>query len=517
MIINNGLCFIEEKAVQESPINSPWKILIADDDDEVHAVTRLVLNDFEFDHRRLEFISAFSGSETIKMIQTHPDIALLLLDVVMEEDDSGLKITRYIREVLKNRFIRIILRTGHPGQAPENKVIFDYDINDYKEKTELTSQKLFTTVMSALRAYRDICNLNHNKMGLEKVIEMSGKIMGLQTLTHFTTNVMNHLPALLNNSVQSEHCRMSGLAIQLRGDRFQIFAGSGDFARCHPDQTIFEVLDTASIERIKKAAKMRSDIFNANEYIGIFRSGLLETNILYFTSNQRISEMEQDLVRLFATNIAIAYDNIYLNQELEETQKEVILTLGELIESRSKEVRNHVKRVAAFSHLIALKFGLAQLEADILKFAAPMHDVGKIGIPDAILNKPSRLTPSEFEIMKTHTNIGYDILKKSDREILKAAAIIALQHHENWDGSGYPNQLHGEEIHIYGRITQIADIFDALSHSRVYKHAWKISHVVEELKKVRGKQLDPMIVDVFLNNLDDILAIKKKYPDDSIV
>ena len=162
---------------------------------------------------------------------------------------------------------------------------------------------------------------------------------------------------------------------------------------------------------------------------------------------------------------------IKLHNELEETQREIIYTMGEIGETRSLETGQHVKRVAEYSKLLALKSGLTPEEAELLKLASPMHDIGKVGIPDSILNKPGKLTPEEFEEMKTHATIGYELLNKSSREILKASAIVAYEHHEKWDGSGYPKGLKGSEIHIFGRITAIADVFDALAHERPYKKA----------------------------------------------
>ena len=144
------------------------RFFIVDDEPEVHAVTKLALSDFNFLGRGLEFHSAFSGQEACELIEQHPDAAILLLDVVMETDDAGLKVARYIREQAQNHYTRIILRTGQPGQAPERTVIVNYDINDYKSKTELTAQKLFTAVMSSLRSYRDIMSIDQSRHGLEK-------------------------------------------------------------------------------------------------------------------------------------------------------------------------------------------------------------------------------------------------------------------------------------------------------------------------------------------------------------
>ena len=157
-------------------VQGSWKVIVVDDEPEVHAVTKLALSDFEFQDKRLEFISAYSGEEAKQVIQEHPDAAIVLLDVVMETDDAGLKVAKFIRETAKNNHIRIILRTGQPGQAPERQVIVNYDINDYKSKTELTAQKLFTVVMSSLRSYRDILSIEQSRQGLEKIIKASRDI-----------------------------------------------------------------------------------------------------------------------------------------------------------------------------------------------------------------------------------------------------------------------------------------------------------------------------------------------------
>jgi hypothetical protein len=202
-----------------------------------------------------------------------------------------------------------------------------------------------------------------------------------------------------------------------------------------------------------------------------------------------------------------------LNKEIEDTQKEVVFTMGAIGESRSKETGNHVKRVAEYSKLFALLSGLGEEKAELLKMASPMHDIGKVAIPDAILKKPGRLTEDEFEVMKTHANIGHDMLKYSDRDILKTASIVAKEHHERWDGKGYPKGLNAEEIHIYGRITAIADVFDALGSPRVYKEAWSDEKIFKLFKDERGKQFDPNLVDIFFTNLEQFLQIREKFKD----
>ncbi len=202
---------------------------------------------------------------------------------------------------------------------------------------------------------------------------------------------------------------------------------------------------------------------------------------------------------------------IELHKEIENTQREIIYKMGEIAESRSNETGNHVRRVAEYSKLLAKLYGLEDKECDILFTASPMHDIGKVAIPDSILNKPGKLTEDEWKIMRKHTVVGYNILKNSKREILKAAAIVARDHHEKWDGTGYPQKIKEEEIHIYGRITAIADVFDALGSNRCYKKAWVDEDIFKLFKKEKGKHFDPKLVDLFFENIDKFKQIRDKY------
>jgi len=202
-----------------------------------------------------------------------------------------------------------------------------------------------------------------------------------------------------------------------------------------------------------------------------------------------------------------------LQKEIEDTQKEVVFTMGAIGESRSKETGNHVKRVAQYSKILALHYGLDERESEMLKQASPMHDIGKVAIPDSVLNKPGRFNEEERKVMDTHAQLGYDMLKMSDRPLLKMAATVAYEHHEKWNGKGYPNKLKGEEIHIYGRITALADVFDALGSSRVYKEAWDDERIFKMFKEERGEHFDPTLIDIFFDNLEEFLAVRDSLKD----
>lgn len=200
-----------------------------------------------------------------------------------------------------------------------------------------------------------------------------------------------------------------------------------------------------------------------------------------------------------------------LQNEIIETQKEMLERLGDLAETRSEETGRHVHRVAEYSALLARYYGLDEKEISLIKMASPMHDIGKIAIPDSVLLKPGRLDKEEFAIMKTHAEKGYEVFKTSKRDLLQAASIIAYEHHERWDGEGYPRQLKGEDIHLYGRITAIADVFDALGTERVYKEAWPLEKILELFKEEQGKQFDPQLIELFFENIEAFLEIRNQF------
>lgn len=494
--------------------NTPWKIIIADDDNEVHTITRLVLEDYILYERKVEFIHAYSGTDTINIVKANPDAAILLLDVVMESDNAGLEVVRYIREVAKNSFIRIILRTGQPGMAPEKEIITEYDINDYKEKTELTATKLYTIITASLRAYNDLRNIDKNRRGLKKVIESSVYLSDNRSIEGFTHSILQQLILLLNMDNIATGFDKSGFCAISEKERMVIKAGIGKYESCI-GKTVCEAVPEDINKYLFEGLEKNKSLFIDSYYISYFytKSGV---KIFLFVNNiTRLSEIDMDLVNVFTGNAYLAFENMYLNKDIIDTQKEIIIKIGEVVETRSQSTANHVKRVADYSYLLAKLAGLDENKIELLKQASPIHDVGKVGVPDNILLKPGKLTPEEFEKIKEHTSLGYNILKTTERDIIKAAAIIAHQHHERWDGKGYPQGLSGEEIHIFGRIVSITDVFDALAHKRSYKDAWAIENVIDYIREQRGKQFDPRLVDIFLDNIDQFLEINIQYPDDS--
>lgn len=246
---------------------------------------------------------------------------------------------------------------------------------------------------------------------------------------------------------------------------------------------------------------------NEGEVIGAYQA------INKMTKAEVFSSKDLEYLTLAASYSGKSLESVMLYEEILETQKEIIFSMGEIGESRSKETGRHVRRVAQYSYILALGLGMSEREADMLRCASPMHDIGKVAIPDEVLKKPGKLTDEEFELMKSHTITGYRLLQSSKRELMKTAAIIAHQHHEKWDGSGYPQGLKGEEIHIYGRITAVADVFDALGSARVYKPAWELDRIIALFQEERGKHFDPRVVDAFMEQLPLLLEVRDRESD----
>ncbi len=510
------LVFADEKEVMPAGVSNKeetWQILIVDDEEDVHNVTKLVLEGMKFEGRRLSFHSAYSASEAKDFLAQHCDIAMLLLDVVMEDDEAGLQLVRHIRNELNNKMVRIILRTGQPGKAPESSVIIDYDINDYREKTELTAQKLQTATIGALRSYRDLQIIEQNKKGLEQIVQASPEIFRLQSMQNFARGVLTQLTSMLYLGKSSLYLKTTGFAAaSQKGNPFIILAATGNFEHmiC---RTLGSDVPSYVTERIQSAMQKEDSLFMEEYVVLYWQSQDMSAYVIYLECQKKVSEVDRRLLEVFCLNVSAAFDNLNLHTEMDDTQRDIFMRLMEVAETRSRETGYHVRRVGEYAALLARCMGVSHEESELYRFAAPMHDIGKIGIPDAVLAKPEKLIPTEFELMKNHAMIGYEMLKGSELPLFKLASVIALEHHEKYDGSGYPHGLAGKEIQLSARITAVADVFDALGCERIYKKAWTIEEIVEYFREQRGAHFDPTVVDCLLERLDDFLQIKVRFRD----
>jgi response regulator RpfG family c-di-GMP phosphodiesterase len=497
--------------VADKPQLPPWKVLVVDDEPEVLAVTRMVLGNFRFAERPLQFLNATSAAQAESLLREHADIAVMLLDVVMESDRAGLDLVKTVRERMGNQFIRIVLRTGQPGQAPEQHVIANYDINDYKEKTELTAQKLATTMFAALRSYRDMRTIEASRRGLERVIDASTYLFSHEHSQRFAVAAMEQIADLIGGSGNSLLCRLpadgtvpaNGVAVAAATGAFRSLIGRNADALLAPKIAA----------SLRHAITNRQHVFADDHYVLFVGDGHARESLVYVGENQHASDLGNRLLEVFATNISVAYENLHLNRELIDSQLEMVHLLAGAAETRSWDTANHVKRVGMLAELLGQLYGLDEPTTTALRTAAPLHDIGKIGIPDAVLNKPGPHTPEETTIMRTHAELGARLLSVSKRPLLQLAAEIALTHHENWDGSGYPRGLSGDAIPIGGRITMLADVYDALGSRRCYKQPWALDDIRAYIVEQTGTKFEPRLVELLFDNWERAQTIRAQLPD----
>lgn len=228
-------------------------------------------------------------------------------------------------------------------------------------------------------------------------------------------------------------------------------------------------------------------------------------------TKQPFPDLEASVATALASQAAVAYNNLMMDKKLNNAYRDTIYRLSAAAEYRDPETSHHLTRISHYCKIIAKHLGLSAEMQELMFDASPMHDIGKLGIPDAILLKPGKLTDDEREVMKTHPSIGADILGHSDSALLRMGASIALSHHEKYDGTGYPNGLKGEAIPLEGRIIALADVFDALASKRVYKAAWPIDKILQTILEDTGSHFDPMVVKAFFDGLKEVMEIYERY------
>ncbi|MGR6872080.1 DUF3369 domain-containing protein [Pseudomonas sp. HK3] len=506
-----------EQGSESTCSNQPkWRILIIDDEEQVHKVTSLVLGGCSFDHADVELFHAYSMKEAQKLLKDEPPFALALVDVVMETDDAGLRLVKYIREELKDKDIRLVLRTGQPGQAPEETVIEKYDINDYKNKTELTSTKLRTLLYSALRSYRDIQTIKANRQGLYNLIEATSKIVDTDQLPVFASAVLEEIGTLLNLEADAvcTHTPIDAVAAKSLPQRYAILAATGNIKQLLSHSETNEL--PAEITHYFDQAKLdQSSIHNEDVYVGYYNIQSAGENLLYVRPNAKLNKIGCHLLDIYTKCVAITHNNLHQKEAIRQSRQELVYVLSETIERRIPDESNHVRRVSKMAFLLAQSTGINNNTCERLKLAAPLHDIGTIGIPDHILTKQTRYNESDKHIMAQHTEVGANILFKSNRPVLQMASRIAAQHHEHWDGTGHPKKLKGEEIDLAARIVTIVDVIDALGCHKTYRPAFTHLEIIEFLKKESGKLFDPSLTATALELMPEFQKIRLQFPDNN--
>jgi response regulator RpfG family c-di-GMP phosphodiesterase len=487
----------------KSPINqvdpskpSPWKLLVVDDEPDVHSLTRLNLKGFQYAGRNLLILEARSGVEARELFKNHPDIALALVDVVMETEDAGLRLVEDIRQNMGNKMVRLLIRTGQPGAAPERFVIDHFDIDGYHDKTDLTAQRLYTSVRSAIKSYRDLRAIDLNRTGLAHVLQSTAQLYHFrrESIQEFFKGVLTQVIGLFQLGDNAFISTIEGMIITIEGEQIELQAGIGAFSPEHEDDPKIQEIGRICSDCVRRGIK--PDSLPEGCMLLPIKVDKKPVGFLYLEHTENLTPEEKDLIQILSAQCGGALENLRLNIELKDSYEHLIQMLALTAEYKDKTTGEHISRIAHLTTSLALEMGLSETEAHHIGQAAQLHDVGKVGIPDHILQKPGKLTPEEFEMVKRHTRIGADILAHDGK--LELDRSIALMHHEQWSGGGYPFGIQGEDIPIAARIVSVIDVYDALIHERPYKEAWPEDMALDYLEKEKGIRFDPAVVDAFL-------------------
>lgn len=330
----------DTEAIPEDTSARKWKIAVIDDDQAVHEGTRFALSDYTLNGQGLEILSAYSAAEGRKLMRAHPDIAAVLLDVIMETDVAGLELVEYIRNEIRNETVRIILRTGQPGQAPERRVIVQYDINDYKAKTELTADKLFTSLTAALRSYQQLERMVQTRRGLEIIIDAASTLYDFKSMQRLAEGVLTQIASLLNVDC-------AGILV-LRDDGktmnedFSVLAGSGCYSRFIGSAGA-KSLDADVRAMVEAAFKRRKHEFVDQRTVLYIRTGSGREVVVLLQAERPLSETDRSLVEIFGSRLSIAFDNVILYQQLQEANTQ----LEDRVTQRTRALMQANRRLSA--------------------------------------------------------------------------------------------------------------------------------------------------------------------------
>ncbi|MFZ6772912.1 bifunctional diguanylate cyclase/phosphodiesterase [Undibacterium sp. SXout7W] len=501
----DDLVFLDEPEgippLEAAESNSTWRIMIIDDDPDVHSATTFALGSLEIQHRPLSFIHAYSATEAREILERESDIAIILLDVVMEQEDAGLQLVSYIRKTLGLTDVRIILRTGQPGYAPEIDAIRDYDINDYKTKSELTRTKLYTAVTSAIRSYEQICAISSSRRGLEMIIHASTELMALQGLQNFAEGVLIQITSLLGLNTSGFVCAKTNLqGRHYENDKLHVIAATEDYHDAL-NKPITDLLQINAKEIVQRSLELHQSVFEADITALYFNNVTQKDFALFLNTGLRLNDMDKRLLSVFCSNVSVGLDNVMLTSRLHNyafydlltglaNRLKLLQTLNETllspIKSRSALSLIDIDHFAETNDALGHQFGDLLLNAVAQRLRENFGNqcqLSRVGsdtfamlgdkslvCPETILalfNSPFNVDQQEVQLSATIGLIKLDEYDGDGSEALKDTN-IALKRAKTHQRGGYEYFTRSMGVEIRERVLLMHALRAAFEHEKLF-------------------------------------------------
>ncbi|MBC3860645.1 EAL domain-containing protein [Undibacterium jejuense] len=501
----DDLVFLDEPEHDEfsaaSKADSSWRVMIIDDDPDVHSATTFALGSLEIQHRPLSFLHAYSAAEARSILETETDIAIILLDVVMEQEDAGLQLVNYIRKTLELADVRIILRTGQPGYAPEIDAIRDYDINDYKTKSELTRTKLYTAVTSAIRSYEQICSISASRRGLETIINASTELMALHGLQNFASGVLTQINGLLGLTAEGFVCaKQNTLGRDIEVDELRIIATTPQFSDLL-NQPIAAVPDTKILDIVTRSLNERKSLYEADISALYFNNVAKKDFTLYLDTGLHLNDMDKRLLDVFCSNVSVGLDNVVLNSRLHNyafydlltglsNRLKLLQTLNETLVSelktRSALSLIDIDHFAETNDALGHQFGdllLSAVAKRLLKAFGNTCQIARVGSDTfALLGDQHQVcpenilalfnTPFEVDLQDVQLTATIGLIKLDDYDGDASEALkdtnIALKRAKTHQRGGYEYFTRNMGVEIRERVLLMHALRAAFEHERLF-------------------------------------------------
>lgn len=464
-----------------------WCILLVDDDPLMHTISDIALKNFEYDGRSLEILHAYSAEEAKEYLLGRDDIALAIIDVVMESENAGLQLVQYIRNTLCNRRIRLVMRTGQSDPVPEEDAVRNLGIDDYRDKADLGVQKLRTLLYSKLRSYRDLCLIEDQRDGLAKVLGVIGLVQRAKGFSGFFEMVSKNFVDHFKISPSNIHIFIS------KPNPFLQNLSLADFEGCPYAEKTRSELPKVVTDRLDASLRELTSKRFDDAFVMFSGGGKGRTALVYLGFCQELSLIDRQVLEIYTNSVSATFDNLNLQESLIDTENELVLTLAKAIKNRDDVFGPFINKMSNVGGHLARLAGLTEEQANLIRMATPLYDVAR----------PVVLSGSTDEKLV----YGLDVLKSSNHLLMKMGVEIAQSHFERWDGKGLPNGLPGDKSPIAGRITSLAHDFCKYAAGQDESTPWTQSMIVDALKAERGKKFDPQLVDLLLKNIDEFFPL----------